>query len=213
MKFDALVGLVGHLPWFDLATLVQLTGERRRSTTNQLHRFCKAGKVVPLRRGMYVLAARYRRMPVQPAELAGAIYRPSYLSGPWALSYHGLIPEGVPVFTSVTSRTTRRFHNQFGEYAYQNVKQSLFFGYLPTEIGGRKVVIASPEKALVDTWHLSPGRWTVERTREMRFAQGARVNAVKLEAIVNEIGKPRLVRAYELWRAVLGDDTAAEVEL
>ena len=115
MHFDQLMSLVGTLPWFDLATVIQLTGERRATVTNQMHRFGKAGKVVGLRRGMYVLGERYRRTAVQPAELAGAIYGPSYLSCAWALAYYGIIPESVSVFTSVTSRTPRRFANPFGE--------------------------------------------------------------------------------------------------
>ena len=213
MKFGELLDMIGHLPWFDLATVVQLAGERRGTVTNQLHRFCKTGKVLSLRRGLYVLGERYRRTAVQPPELAGAMYPPSYLSGLWALSYYGLVPESVPVLTSVTPRTTRRFENDFGEYVYQNVKQSLFFGSVLLQVGGRQIRVASPEKALVDTWHLARGQWTAERMHEMRFALSELVDVSKLESMLDTIGKPRLLRAYELWHRMLGEETTDEGEV
>lgn len=213
MKFDALVRLVGPLPWFDLVTVVQLTGERRETVTNQMYRFAKAGKVVGLRRGMYVLAERYRRTAAQPAELAGVIYRPSYLSCAWALAYYGIIPEGVSVFTSVTSRAPRRFENPFGEFVYRNVKQSLFFGAVPVNIGGRKVMVASPEKALLDLWHLTSGDWTIQRMEAMRFTAGATVNPATLSAMMDRQQSPRLHRAHSAWKATTADEAWGEVEL
>ncbi len=213
MKLDDLLTMVGALPWFDLATLVQLTGARRKTLTHQLSRLTKAGKLIRLRRGMYVFDERYRHTPVQPAALAAAIYRPSYLSGVWALSFYGMIPESVPVFTSVTTRTPRRFENRIGTYVYRNVKLDLFFGSRPVEIAGGPVQLASPEKALVDHWHLEPGEWTEERMVQMRFATGGVVDGAKLEALVRKIGKPRLLRALVSWRRVVAGQSAGEVQL
>ena len=64
---------------------------------------------------MYTLSETYRRTPVTPAVLANALYRPSYLSGLWALGHYDLIPERVVRFTSVTSRVPRRFENPVGD--------------------------------------------------------------------------------------------------
>ena len=100
MNFDGLVSLVSELPWFDLPMLTQLTGEEKHSITGQLHRWIKAGKVIPLRRSMYTLAERYRRKTLSPAALANALYTPSYLSALWALGFYGLIPEKVATYTS-----------------------------------------------------------------------------------------------------------------
>lgn len=213
MKLDSLLELVGGLPWFDLATLVQLTDERRATLVNQLHRFSRAGKVVPLRRGMYVLAERYRRVAVNPAELAGAIYRPSYLSRVWALSYHGVIPEKVAVYTSVTTRSPARFTNAFGEYEYRNVKRAMFGGYQAATIDGRRVLIASPEKALLDHWHLEPGEWTEDRMRQLRLDPSGGVDPAALEAMAREAKKPRLTRAFVAWARVTVEATDGEVEL
>jgi hypothetical protein len=212
MKFDELLVLVRELPWFDLATLVQLSDERREALITQLHRFSKAKKIVPLRRGIYILAQTYRQVPVHPAEVANVLHRPSYLSGPWALSYHGVIPESVSVFTSVTTRTTRRYENPLGEFSYRSVKQPLFFGFSPVELGGRKVLIAAPEKALIDHWHLESGEWTAERMGEMRL-DSAVLDSVTLEQMVHRIGRPRLVRALGVWQQESREADSGEIEL
>ncbi|MCP4606411.1 MAG: hypothetical protein GY847_38870 [Proteobacteria bacterium] len=213
MKFDNLASLVRKLEWFDLQMVVQLTGERRETITNQLYRFSKAGKVIPLRRGLYVLADPYRKASVQPASLANAIYRPSYLTGMWALSYYGMIPESVPVFTSVTTRTPREFENHFGTFRYRNIKRSMFFGYTPSDIFGKKVLVATPEKALVDFLYLSRGEWTKERMREMRFLENTEIDRDVLFAAVRRSGKPRLQRALEIWQREMTEQEEGMVEL
>ena len=200
MRFDAAVELLGEMPFFDLATVVQLTEEPHPSVVNQLHRWSRAGKLVPLRRGMYTLVERYRRVPVSPAALANALYSPSYISGPWALAFCGLIPEGVAVYTSVTTRTPRRFDNPFGAFRYTAIKRSFFFGYRTVSIAGANVVIATAEKALLDLFHLSGGEWDRPRMVEMRFQQTGVVDRHRLEAYARRMGKPRILRAVQVWR-------------
>ena len=56
MRLDAAVELFGAMPFFDLATAAQLADEPHASVVNQLHRWSRAGKLVPLRRGMYTFA-------------------------------------------------------------------------------------------------------------------------------------------------------------
>jgi predicted transcriptional regulator of viral defense system len=210
MKFETLLSLVRSLPCFDLATVVQLTGDRRESVIHQLYRFSKAGKIIALRRGMYALAEPYRTVAVQPAELAGMLYRPSYLSDVWALANYGIIPEAVTVFTSVTTRRPRQFRNAFGEFRYKNVKKSMFFAYSSVELIGRKVILATPEKALVDLWYLSQGEWTADRMREMRFSSDEILDENLLAGLIEKINKPRLQRAFEIWKRMRLDDEEGE---
>jgi predicted transcriptional regulator of viral defense system len=213
MNFDELVRLVGSLSWFDLATLVQLTSERRKTIVTQLYRWIKTGKVIALRRGMYVLGEPYRRTAPSPAYLANIIYRPSYLSGAWALSYFGMIPESVPVYTSVTTRKPRTFENAFGTFRYQNIKASLFFGYEPLIIVGAKVLVARIEKALVDFFYLSRGEWTPARMREMRFSAHMEIDRGRLLEAVEKADTPRLRRAIRIWTDEMSDAARGVTEL
>jgi len=169
MKYYELVEMLGKQGFFDLASVVQLTGGRRESIRMQLYRWCKDGKLLPLRRGMYAFPEASSHAVINPAELANRLYHPSYISTYWALGYYGVIPEKVVTFTSVTSRVSRSFDNSFGTFKYQSVKQAGFFGYSFIELGGRKVTVAEPEKALLDLWHLEKGFWGRARMEEMRF--------------------------------------------
>ena len=199
MKFDALISMLRRLPYFDLATVVQLSGERRSTLGTQLNRWIKAGKLLSLRRGMYAFPERYRQLPINPAELANQLYRPSYVSGLWALGFYGLIPEKVVMYTSVTTRVPRRFENELGVFNYRHVKQDAFFAYQPVEIQEDKVLLAEPEKALLDLWHLTKGAWTLERMAEMRFQYGEVIDAAKLKAYAETFHSPRLQRAAATW--------------
>ena len=87
MKYNDLVKLLGQEGYFDLATLVQLTGERRENICIQLHRWCKDGRLLALRRGMYAFPSGGGSGTVNPAERANRRYTPSYISTYWALGY------------------------------------------------------------------------------------------------------------------------------
>ena len=171
MNFDALVSLTGQLPWFDLAMLTQLTGEEKRSITGQLHRWIKAEKVFPLRRSMYTLAERYRRKTLSPAALANALYTP------------------------VSTRVTRRFSNQIGSFHFFSVKQDFFFGYESRMIDGQPIMMANPEKALFDHWHLNSGEWNFDRLGEMRYQRFDLLDTRRLRSHADRFKSPRLNRA------------------
>ena len=213
MRLDAALDLLGSLPFFDLATVAQLSEEPHGSLVNQMHRWSRAGKLVPLRRGMYTFADRYRRVPVSPAALANALYSPSYVSGPWALGFYGLIPEAVSSYTSVTTRTPRRFENPFGTYVYTAIKRSFFFGCRTISIAGIEVVVASPEKALLDHFHLNSGEWDRPRMIEMRFQHGAGIDRRRLREYAQRMGKPRILRAVQVWRECCDTPDDAGVDL
>ncbi len=80
----------------------------------------------------------------------------SYISLWSALRWYGFIPEGVYQIFSVTTKQTHHFETPLGYFYYQHVKPDLFFGYRPVQAGQREFLIAEPEKALLDTFYLSP---------------------------------------------------------
>jgi len=205
MSYDDVVKLAGAMPCFDLALLAQAFDDRRDAIRVQLSRWMTQGKVIGLRRGMYTLSDTYRRVPLTPAMLANQLYRPSYLSGLWALGYYDLIPERVVRFTSVSPRVPRRFENPFGVFDYRNIKQDCFFGFSSAGIGDQKLLIAEPEKALLDHWHLTEGEWTPERLNEMRYQHVVRVDPERLAIYAQRFRSPRLDRAVQRWLRFASD--------
>jgi len=202
MRLEALVRLAGALPCFDLPLVMQAFDDKREVARVQLSRWMKQGRVIGLRRGMYTLADMYRRAPVSPAALAGLLYRPSYLSGLWALGHHDMIPERVVWLTCVTTRGPRRFENPFGTFDYRNVKRDCFFGYRAATDGATNLLVAEPEKALLDHWHLSEGEWTTDRLAEMRYQNFELVAPERLHEYALRYRSPRLDRAVARWLAL-----------
>lgn len=199
--------------WFDFSTLLQLSGEKSALLRTQLHRWCRAGKLVSLRQGLYVFGSDYSRGPINPAVLAGTIYSPSYLSLQWALGFYGMIPERVVTFTSVTTRQTAHFVNALGTFDYRHVQPDLFRAFQPVRMGAGEVWMATPEKALLDYWYLTPGPWTAARMREMRFQNFDQVEPERLHETAARFSANRIDRAVEGWLKLRDSEEGREVAL
>lgn len=213
MNYESLAKLTGALPCFDLPLLVQAFDDQRESIRVQLSRWMKQGKVIGLRRGMYTLAEMYRQTPLSSAALANQLRRPSYLSGLWALGYYDLIPERVVWLTSVTPRVPRRYENPFGVFDYRSIKQDCFLGYRTVEHGGASILVAEPEKALLDHWHLTAGEWTPDRLAEMRYQHVALVGEDRLQSYAKRFRSPRLDRAVQRWMEFAAGEEKGTVTL
>ncbi len=84
---------------------------------------------------------------------ANVLYGPSYISFEYALSYHGLIPETVYVYTSATFKKKKKktYQNLFGTYTYRDIPEKAYpFDILLIEDNIYPYSIASSEKALCD---------------------------------------------------------------
>lgn len=111
----------------------------------------KAGELIRLRRGLYVVNPELSGKPINVQLCANHIYGPSYVSLHWALRWYGLIPERVFRMTSVTIQPSKVFENTLGIFDYYKVNREYF------PIGVRSIsdedisyLMATPEKALCD---------------------------------------------------------------
>lgn len=119
----------------------------------QLSLWSKNGLLMRLKNGRYLFPQEKSR--IKGDEIASFLYGPSYLSLETALAWYGFIPEMVYAYVSVTSRINRRFPNELGTFIYRHIKPQLFWGYaeIKTEYG--HILIAEPEKALLDYLYLN----------------------------------------------------------
>lgn len=138
---------------------------------NNFRRWEKQGKIIRLRQGYYTFPA-LKANGDAPFYFANKIYAPSYISLESALSFYGMIPEGVIQITSVTARKPRSFHNSFGNYIYRSVKSELMFGYSiekSTLSHNWNIWLALPEKALLDFLYLNPQYDSQKDMQELRL--------------------------------------------
>jgi predicted transcriptional regulator of viral defense system len=167
----------------------------------------KAERLTQLRRGLYLLAPPYRRVEPHPFLVAGRLVRTSYVSCQSALEHHGLIPEHVPVVTSVTTGRPARLSTPLGCFQYHHVKTSLFWGFEPTRLGGgQQAFVATPAKAVLDLLHLVPSSAAPAYLRELRLASDDHLDLGELVANARRTGSPKLCRAA----AVLADQLSGE---
>ena len=133
----------------------------------KISRMKQSGELLQLTRGVY------ETDPNAPGHcLAGAILGPSYLSFDYALSWYGLIPEAVRVYTSATfaKRKAKEFRNAFGLYAYRDVPREAYpYGIRMVREQEYVFQIAAPEKALCDKLYTMPPVTSQREIQRMLF--------------------------------------------
>jgi len=156
MKFEELLKLLNGEGIF--ASSILLTGNVSKNVIRkQLTRWVSSGKLTQLRRGFYAIAQPYRDVQPHPFLAANIIKRASYVSLQSALEYYGIIPEYVPVITSVTTGRPEEIITNAGRFQFKHIKKDLFWGYQEIEVSiGTKIFIAMPEKSLLDLIYLTP---------------------------------------------------------
>jgi len=122
--------------------------------------------------------------------------RPSYVSLQSALAYYGIIPEYVPVTTSVTSDRPQEFDTPLGKYRFRRVKKERFFAFNLVDLGkGQEAYLASPEKALLDLVYLHPGGDSIVYLRGLRLQNLEQFAPAALNEIAEKSDSPKLKRA------------------
>lgn len=196
MIFAALLELVADEPVFETGFL--LAGDvDPADVRRQLCRWVRSGRLHQLRRGLYALAPPYRKKEPHPFLVANRLVRGSYVSLQSALSFHGLIPEHVPVTTSVTIGRPQRRENPVGSFAYSHLQPERLTGFRLEDLGGgQEALVASPAKALADLVHLVPRADSGAYLAELRLQDLEKADAVELRRHF-AAARPKMRRALE----------------
>ena len=110
---------------FNSTVLVNLFPDHTQGARELLlNRAAKAGEILRLKRGLYVLASEYRKTAPPPFTVAALLLSPSHVSLETALAYHGLIPEAVYQVASVCTQRSRSFDTPLGVFSYCRVPTS-----------------------------------------------------------------------------------------
>jgi predicted transcriptional regulator of viral defense system len=204
MKWQELLTIARNTPVFSSSLLLAGRGSAG-AVRRQLDRWVKSGRLLQLRRGVYAVAPPYQAEAPHPFLVANHLRKPSYVSLQSALSHYGMIPEFVPVTTSVTMSRPEELQTPLGPFLFRHVKKSAFFGYAQTEISrGQPVFLASPEKALLDLLYLTPGSDSPAYIEELRFEPTDHFDRHALQMNAERIGSRKLKRAVKLIARMTG---------
>lgn len=211
MRFEELLDRVSDLPVFTSALL--MAGRISPSDVQkQLARWVKSGKVVQLRRGLYTLGEPYRKVSPLPFLVANRLREPSYVSLQSSLAYYGMIPEFVPVVTSVTTGRPGTVTTPLGRFLYRHVKRSLFEGFREVEVGdGQKAFVATPEKSLLDLVYLTPRGDEETYLDELRLQNLETLDTRDLMQRAENSGSRKLVRAAKYLAELAGSEEYEEL--
>jgi predicted transcriptional regulator of viral defense system len=169
MKFDELLRIIEDEPVFETSLL--LSGDVDTvDVQRQLSRWASGGRLYRLRRGLYAPAPPYGKVRPHPFAVANRLMRPSYVSLQSALAFHSVIPESVPLVTSVTTGRPGEFSTPLGTFMFRHVQMKHFHGFREIQVVDRqRVFVATPEKALLDLLYLERGSDSQRFIAELRL--------------------------------------------
>lgn len=155
--------------------------EREENLKKMLYRWKKKNWVYALKKGVYELSYP-KELIIPDMYIANKLYSPSYVSLETALSHYSIIPEVAMAVTSITTKPTRRFKNKHGLFVYHTIKTDVFTGYYVDKQAGFDILIAEPEKALVDYIYFKSYRNKKFDIEEERVDKGiiSRLSAKKI---------------------------------
>lgn len=144
------------------------------------------GLFIRLKKGLYALKTDL----LSDEEIANVLYKPSYISFEYALARYGIIPESPYHITSATTNPTRVFEVGSQAYSYFTIKQKAYTGYYLDVSGDRRVLIAKPEKALVDfLYYVAIGK----RSMSDRF-NSTKLDRKKLKEYAAVFGREKIFK-------------------
>ncbi|MFA6074139.1 MAG: hypothetical protein WC758_08530 [Candidatus Woesearchaeota archaeon] len=171
---------IDKLPFFNKVTLGVALNKSGQNLDYWIKTRLKSGEIVALKKGLFVSKMYLARIEESSGIyekyiqfMANILRYPSYISLEYVLSLYGMIPEGVYVITSITTKSSRLFTNKLGNFRYQNIKKSLFLGYNEVDYKNNPVRLASRAKALFDTIYL---RSFGNSSLEYELIEGLRLN-------------------------------------
>ena len=134
----------------DVAAILQVS---RPHASKIMTRLAQSGFVIQLTRGKWAL-----NQNIEPFSVPQFIVSPSlsYISLQSALFYHGIISQVPEITYAVSTSKTRKYRTPIGTFSIHHLEPDFFFGF--ESVGSHSVMMATPEKALLDFLYLSPTR-------------------------------------------------------
>ena len=195
MKFDRLINIASDLHCFSAGTVT--AGEDIDAVRVQLSRWVSSGRLIRIHKGWYALREPFRRVRLDLHVIACTIKQGTYVSLHSALAHRGMIPEYVAETTCVTTGRPLAIDTPVGRIDYRPVKRDVFFGYGQEVSGKQEAYIASPEKALLDLFYLTPGSEEAAYIAELRLQASVQLDTEKMVRMAERFRAPRLLRVLK----------------
>ena len=172
-------------PVFRTADIMVALNIQKSYASKLLDRLAQHGHVMRLKRGLWALPENLEPLALVPHLTAPF---PSYVSLQSALYYHDMVSQIPDVIYCISLGRTRTYSAPMATVSVHHIPNSFFFGY--EEMGGFRVRMAVPEKALLDTLYLSQSRSRLFAfLPEVEFPP--KFSANKAHSMIRKIADPR----------------------
>ncbi len=168
--------------------------EKKHNLKRMIYLWSRKGWIYPLKRGLYELTYP-KDYTIPDMYVANKLYSPSYVSLETALSNYSIIPEVSMAVTSITTKPTRTFKNKHGLFLYRTIKPEIFTGYYVEQHGSFSILIAEPEKALVDYVYFKTYRYKKFSFKDERLDKD----------VISHLNKRKITRYAKLYNIDLKD--------
>lgn len=144
------------------------------------------GYILKLRNSWYCLPD-FLKEPHSTWIIANTVHASSYISLESALSFYGILPEGVHMCTSVCTNRTLRINMAGHEYEFSRLREKHYAGYRLEDTGalGRRLRIADPEKAQADFFYLRTSYNSEDEIRDLRFDEASLEGGLDREKLLS----------------------------
>jgi predicted transcriptional regulator of viral defense system len=192
---------------FSLRDILKILPDFKRI---QLDRWEKKGYLRKIKRGYYCFGSQGVNRDFL-FYAANRIYAPSYVSLEMALKFYGLIPEEIFQITSVGTKKIASFDTGIGNFNYRHIKPSLYWGYRLADFDKQKILIAEPEKAILDYLYVHPNLKTSADFEGMRINADefkTQINLEKFQKYLETIGSKQLFKRAKVFLITIQNDNA-----
>lgn len=127
----------------------------RQQVRNLVAKMTRNGWLVRIKKGVYYIANLESRgfAGASALVIAQTIMADSYVSFEAALEHHGIFDQHVAAVTSVCLKKRADKNIQGITYRFVKTSKKNFYGWEEARMEGRKVKVATPEKAILDMIH------------------------------------------------------------
>ena len=167
----------------------QLFDTNKTATKHFLETHVKSDLFTRLKKGLYAL----KTDPPTEEEIANQLYKPSYISFEYALSFYGLLPEMPYAITSATTKPTRNFTISSQLFSYRTIKKEVYTGYSLLKQNNRSFFIADQEKAYLDYLYFVFLGKNPTNDRLISLAKG-KIDKNKLQLYLSSFKNPKFTK-------------------
>ncbi len=157
---------------FDYQILAKYLSELKKPR-DKVTSLIAEGKIVRLKKGLYVFGEEWRRGPLNLEIIANLLYGPSCISFEYALTHYGLLAERSTTVTSLAIGDSKKFETPIGIFEYRAIDKDKFkIGIEYRDLGKEGgYFIASREKAIADLVYRTPGIRTLQQLHHYLFIE------------------------------------------